>query len=95
MDPQPPIKLQPLTMPDAMDQAARCETCYYFLPAPIDPKNLKAPVSGLCRRYPPGIAIAAQAVRDNMGNGKFPPALMMTRPQVAGIDWCGEYNIGR
>lgn len=68
-----------------------CETCAFFLPAPADAANLKAPVHGLCRRYPPQVQIAAGGIRNREGHMFQPPAMILTRPQIQGIDWCGEY----
>lgn len=69
-----------------------CGSCRFFLPFAADPKNLKAPVMGICRRYPPDSQITGFVPDPGAPNGKR-PEMGRSIPMVSPGEWCGEWSL--
>ncbi len=65
-----------------------CIGCRFYMPAPPEPGNLKAPPVGGCRRFPPTVNLVIAGMTPQGPN--YAPACCY--PSVNPQDWCGEWE---
>lgn len=87
------IKLLPLETVMGLES---CEFCKYWVGGPINP-DLSQPRMGLCRRFPPFMVLAIQAmeapgVRGRVSQPQMAQIPAPLKPATAAEDYCGEFT---
>ena len=71
------------------NSGAHCKTCAFWFKQPGNPgADLRAPVIGLCKRYPP-VSFVVGIIQTAQGNL---PQMATSVPATREEDFCGEYE---